>query len=40
MEPVVIGLVLGGLYALLAQSFVLTFITTRTLNFALGEFEV
>lgn len=38
MEPVVIGLVLGGLYALLAQSFVLTFITTRTLNFAVGEF--
>lgn len=38
MEPVIIGLVLGGMYALLAQSFVLTFITTRTLNFALGEF--
>lgn len=38
MEPVVIGLVLGGLYALLAQGFVLTFIATRTLNFALGEF--
>lgn len=38
MEPVVIGLVLGGLYALLAQSFVLTYITTRTLNFAVGEF--
>ncbi|WP_134765631.1 branched-chain amino acid ABC transporter permease [Nocardioides sp. 1609] len=38
MEAVVIGLVLGGLYALLAQSFVLTFITTRTLNFAVGEF--
>lgn len=38
MEPVVLGLVLGGLYALLAQGFVLTFIATRTLNFALGEF--
>lgn len=38
MEPVIIGLVLGGLYALLAQSFVLTFVTTRTLNFAIGEF--
>lgn len=38
MEPVILGLVLGGLYALLAQSFVLTFVTTRTLNFALGEF--
>lgn len=38
MEPVIIGLVLGGLYALLGQAFVLTFVTTRTLNFALGEF--
>ncbi|WP_300400538.1 branched-chain amino acid ABC transporter permease [Nocardioides sp.] len=38
MEPVILGLVLGGLYALLAQSFVLTFITTKTLNFAVGEF--
>jgi branched-chain amino acid transport system permease protein len=38
MEAVVFGLVLGGLYALLAQSFVLTFITTKTLNFAVGEF--
>ncbi|MBS44298.1 MAG: hypothetical protein CMH83_14265 [Nocardioides sp.] len=38
MEPVIIGLVLGGMYALLAQSFVLTFVTTRTLNFAVGEF--
>jgi branched-chain amino acid transport system permease protein len=32
------GLVSGGLYALIAQSFVLTFLTTRTLNFAAGEF--
>jgi branched-chain amino acid transport system permease protein len=32
------GLVLGGLYALVALGFVLTFMTTRTLNFALGEF--
>jgi branched-chain amino acid transport system permease protein len=32
------GLVLGGLYALVARGFVLTFMTTRTLNFALGEF--
>jgi branched-subunit amino acid ABC-type transport system permease component len=38
MDAVVLGLVLGGLYALLAQSFVLTFITTKTLNFAVGEF--
>lgn len=38
MEPILTGLVLGGLYALLAQSFVLTFVTTKTLSFALGEF--
>lgn len=38
MDALVLGLVLGGLYALLAQSFVLTFITTKTLNFAVGEF--
>ncbi|NYG59880.1 branched-subunit amino acid ABC-type transport system permease component [Nocardioides daedukensis] len=38
MDAVIFGLVLGGLYALLAQSFVLTFITTKTLNFAVGEF--
>lgn len=38
MEILVNGLILGGLYALLAQGFVLTFLTTRTLNFAIGEF--
>lgn len=38
MDALVFGLVLGGLYALLAQSFVLTFITTKTLNFAVGDF--
>lgn len=38
MDALVLGLVLGGLYTLLAQSFVLTFITTKTLNFAVGEF--
>lgn len=38
MDSLVLGLVLGGLYALLAQSFVLTFTTTKTLNFAVGEF--
>lgn len=38
MDAIVLGLVLGGLYALLAQSFVITFITTKTLNFAVGEF--
>ena len=38
MDALVSGLVLGGLYALVALGFVLTFVTTRTLNFALGEF--
>ncbi|MTV26392.1 branched-chain amino acid ABC transporter permease [Nitriliruptoraceae bacterium ZYF776] len=38
MDAIVSGLVLGGLYALIALGFVLTFVTTRTLNFALGEF--
>jgi branched-chain amino acid transport system permease protein len=38
MDAIVSGVVLGGLYTLIAMGFVLTFITTRTLNFALGEF--
>lgn len=38
MNAIIGGLVSGGLYALIAQSFVLTFLTTRTLNFAVGEF--
>jgi len=38
MDVLIGGLVSGGLYALIAQSFVLTFLTTRTLNFAVGEF--
>ncbi|MDI9977398.1 branched-chain amino acid ABC transporter permease [Rhodococcus sp. IEGM 1307] len=40
MEIVVSGLAAGGLFALVAQGFVLTFLTTNTLNFALGEFMV
>ncbi|MBF4160792.1 branched-chain amino acid ABC transporter permease [Nocardioides acrostichi] len=40
MDVVVTGLVTGGLYALIAQGFVLTYITTNTLNFAIGEFMV
>lgn len=40
MEIVVAGLAAGGLFALVAQGFVLTFLTTNTLNFALGEFMV
>ncbi|MDT0201701.1 branched-chain amino acid ABC transporter permease [Nocardioides sp. AE5] len=38
MDSVLVGLTLGGLYGLVALAFVLTFQTTRTLNFALGEF--
>jgi branched-chain amino acid transport system permease protein len=37
MDAIVSGLVLGGLYALVGQGFVLTYITTRTINFAAGE---
>ncbi|WGY00448.1 branched-chain amino acid ABC transporter permease [Nocardioides sp. QY071] len=40
METVVAGLAAGGLFALVAHGFVLTFLTTNTLNFALGEFMV
>lgn len=40
MDAVLIGLVLGGLYALVGQGLVLTFVTTKTLNFATGEFMV
>lgn len=38
MDSVVVGVTQGGLYGLLALAFVITFQTTRTLNFALGEF--
>ncbi|CAM3171201.1 branched-chain amino acid ABC transporter permease [Nocardioides dubius] len=38
MDAIVSGLVLGGLYALVAQGFVLTYVTSRTINFASGEF--
>lgn len=38
MDAVITGLVLAGLYALVAQGLVLTYITTKTLNFASGEF--
>ncbi len=38
MDSIVVGITLGGLYGLIALAFVITFQTTRTLNFALGEF--
>lgn len=38
MDAVISGLVLGGLFTLVGQSIVLTFVTTRTINFASGEF--
>lgn len=37
MDAIISGLVLAGLYALVGQGFVLTFVTTRTINFAAGE---
>jgi branched-chain amino acid transport system permease protein len=40
VEIAITGLAAGGLFALVAQGFVLTFLTTNTLNFALGEFMV
>nr|WP_305123294.1 branched-chain amino acid ABC transporter permease [Roseomonas sp. GC11] len=38
LQALVSGLAIGGVYALLALSFSITFTTTRTLNFAQGEF--
>lgn len=38
MDAVISGLVLAGLFTLVGQGFVLTFVTTKTLNFAAGEF--
>ncbi|SHK04953.1 branched-chain amino acid transport system permease protein [Roseomonas rosea] len=38
LQALVSGLAIGGVYALIALSFSITFTTTRTLNFAQGEF--
>jgi branched-chain amino acid transport system permease protein len=38
IQALVSGLAVGGIYALIALSFSITFTTTRTLNFAQGEF--
>lgn len=38
LQAVVSGLAIGGIYALIALSFSITFTTTKTLNFAQGEF--
>lgn len=38
LQALVSGLAVGGIYALIALSFSITFTTTRTLNFAQGEF--
>lgn len=38
LQLVVSGLAVGGVYALIALSFSITFTTTKTLNFAQGEF--
>ena len=38
MQALVSGLAIGGIYALIALSFSITFTTTKTLNFSQGEF--
>ena len=38
LQALLSGLAVGGIYALIALSFSITFTTTRTLNFAQGEF--
>lgn len=38
LQALVSGLAIGGIYALIALSFSITFTTTKTLNFAQGEF--
>ena len=38
VQVLVSGLAIGGVYALIAMSFSITFTTTKTLNFAQGEF--
>lgn len=38
IQVLVSGLAIGGVYALIAMSFSITFTTTKTLNFAQGEF--
>lgn len=38
LQVLVSGLAIGGIYALIALSFSITFTTTKTLNFAQGEF--
>lgn len=38
LQAAVSGLAVGGIYALIALSFSITFTTTKTLNFAQGEF--
>lgn len=38
IQAVISGLVLGSIYALIAQGYYITYITTNTLNFGQGEF--
>ncbi len=39
-QAVVSGLSIGSIYALIAQGYYVTFITTATLNFGQGEFLI
>jgi branched-chain amino acid transport system permease protein len=38
LQAVVSGLILGSIYAIIAQGYYITYITTRTLNFGQGDF--
>ncbi|MCD6069920.1 MAG: branched-chain amino acid transporter permease [Microvirga sp.] len=38
LQTLLSGLAIGGVYALIALGFSITFTTTKTLNFAQGEF--
>lgn len=38
MQAVVSGLILGSIYAIIAQGYYITYITTRTMNFGQGDF--
>ncbi|AHV91561.1 ABC transporter permease subunit [Bordetella holmesii] len=38
LQALIGGLTMGGIYALIALGFSLTYTTTRTLNFAQGDF--
>lgn len=38
LQAIVSGLILGSIYAIIAQGYYITFVTTRTMNFGQGDF--